>query len=105
VDHCRHTKRALAFSNLLEVSQKVTRKWDSVYEKKKKKKKKKKEKRRVSSANIPSVSNRKTTPKKKGSKNNYVAKNANHSSGCWYPHPCPLRWLLGETWADTTRRS
>jgi hypothetical protein len=60
------------------VSQKVTQKWGSVYgkkekekKKKKKRKRKKKKKRRVSSnranidANIPTVSNIKTTPKKK----------------------------------------
>jgi hypothetical protein len=83
------------------VSQNVTRQWDSVYEKKKKKS-------RVSStwanidACIPTVQRRKRPkkgaaktimlPKKKKKKK----KKANHSSGCWYPHPCPLHCLLLE---------
>jgi orotate phosphoribosyltransferase-like protein len=57
------------------VSQKVTQKRESVYEKRKKKKRKKKEKKsRVSSnrantdANIPTVSDIKTTPKKRQQK-------------------------------------
>jgi hypothetical protein len=87
------------------VSQNVTRKWESVYGTKKKKQKKKEGSAPINwaniDANIPIVSNTKTTSKQKGSKNNDVSqKNANHSSGCWYPHPCSLRCLLlGETWA------
>jgi hypothetical protein len=87
------------------VSQKVTRKWDSFYEEKKKKKKKEKKRKKEGSAPIGEHRCKHSLckqqkddaqKKKKGSKNNYVAKNANHSSGCWYPHPCPLRCLLLE---------
>jgi hypothetical protein len=108
VDHCRHTKRALAFSSLL----------DTWFRKKslgngrastKKKKEKKRKRKKVGSAPIGPTSmltfplfakKKKDDAQKKDSKNNYVAKNANHSSGCWYPHPCTLRCLLlGETLA------